>query len=286
MIPICYLIEQNSKIVCYQQSCDDYFCIFTNGQMSKITTSNFDKNILPTDIVKGYIDIINEEFDGGISTNNQYVGQLSSLIKFLNENSFVDHTGFDPDHKLKESDFDTFVRRLRLTRAEQERLQKLGLEHAERALNSKIITKNFAKRILPADTVDDYIDIVNEEFDGNIPTRNTSYNERLNSFIKFLNDKLFVYRTGFDRDYHLKESDFEKFFERLRDEQEDKLLRDATEQNVHALEEVRLERERAKQLERERVEQERLQKREQKQAEKLKRDRLKQKWVEPFYQNY
>ena len=50
MIPICYLIEQNSKIVCYQQSCDDYFCIFTNGQMSKITTSNFDKKVLPTSV--------------------------------------------------------------------------------------------------------------------------------------------------------------------------------------------------------------------------------------------
>ena len=244
--------------------------------MSKITTSNFDKNILPTETVKSYIDIINEEFGGGISTRNPYVGQLSSLIKFLNENSFVAHTGFDPDNKLEESDLDTFIRRLRLTRAEQRRLEKLGLEHAERLLNSKIITKNFARNIQATNTVDAYIDIANEEFDGNIPY-DTPYNERRNGFIKFLNDNAFVYRTGFDRDYYLEESHFEKFFERLRDEQEDELLRDATDKNLIALEEVRLERELAKKSEQERIEQERLQKRERKQAEKLKRDRLKQK---------
>ena len=118
--------------------------------MSKITSWNFDKNILPTETVKKYIKIVNKKFRGGISTNNPYVGQLSSLIKFLNENSFVAHTGFDTDNKLEESDLDTFIRRLRLTRAEQRRLKVFGMERVERLLNSKINKTHFNKTVLTA----------------------------------------------------------------------------------------------------------------------------------------
>ena len=224
---------------------------------SNITSWNFDKKVLPTDIVRDYIDLINEKFRGGISTSSPYVGQLSSLIKFLNENSFVDHTGFDTDNKLEESDLDTFLRRLRLTRAEQRRLKVLGLEGAERLLNSKINKTHFNKTVLTASDVKDYIKIVNTEFGGKIPT-DISQAAQQSSLIKFLNDNLFVYRTRFDTNTLLEVSDFDKFFERLHDEQEDELLRAATEQNLYALEDVKLERERAKQLERERVEQERL----------------------------
>ena len=195
---------------------------------------------------------------------------MNQLVKFLNEKSFVAHTGFDTKSTLTESHFDTFFKRLRFVRAEQERLQKLGLERVECDLNSKITNTNFDRNL--TGTIKNYINIINNEFGGDIST-NKPYVAQQSKLAKFLNDKLFVYRTGFDTRSYLTESHFDTFFERLRAEQEDEQLRFVTEQNLYKLEKVRIERERAEQLEPERAEQERLQKLEQKRAERLKQKR-------------
>ncbi|KAK8841367.1 hypothetical protein M9Y10_026982 [Tritrichomonas musculus] len=64
------------------------------------------------------------EFDGGIPTNATYIVQLSKLVKFQIDNSFVDRIGFDTKSTLKDSHFDTFFGQLK---AEQED-EKLRIE--------------------------------------------------------------------------------------------------------------------------------------------------------------
>ena len=60
-------------------------------------------------------------------------------MKFINENSFITRTGFNPDGMLKESHFDKFFGPLRAERIERERLKQERLErkcekrHAKKA---------------------------------------------------------------------------------------------------------------------------------------------------------
>ena len=90
------------------------FYIFTFGQMSCISNKNF--GAIPSWTIKNYINIINNEFGGNIPTNTTFVAQLSKLTKYLNYNSFVARTGFNPNGILQESHFDTFFGQLRAER--------------------------------------------------------------------------------------------------------------------------------------------------------------------------
>ena len=85
----------------------------------------------------------------------------------------------------------------------------------EREKHRKISNKHFGE--IPPETVKSYIDIINNEFGGNIPT-NLKYILQLSPLKKFLNDNLFVHRTGFNPTDKLKASDFDTFFEQLRAE--------------------------------------------------------------------